>query len=158
MRRLATAAVAVIALTVSACVLVEPPLPPAPTGPVPDLAGTWRGTWASEPLTLLVVAQPAEPGPGGVYLGNYELLGGRRPGITGVLTSTIRGTAVSSRAEGWLGSDASGRLVVLVRSETPDGVERLTLVRVSENRLQGTGDSSFRWGPRGPAELTRTPR
>ena len=155
MNRLALAAAA---LVLAGCAVMEPPLPPPPTGPVPNLIGTWRGTWASEPLTLLVVPESAEAGPGGVYLGSYELFGTRRPGITGVLTSTIRGAAVSSRAEGWLASDASGRLVLLVRSETPDGVERLTLVRVDEDRLQGSGDSSFRWGPRGPAELTRTRR
>jgi hypothetical protein len=41
---------------------------------------------------------------------------------------------------------------------TPDGGQRLTLARVSEDQLQGTGESTFRWGPRGPARLTRQAR
>jgi hypothetical protein len=149
-------ALALALVALGGCTVVEVPLPEPATGLVPDLAGTWHGTWASEPLTLLVMAEPREAGLGGVYVGSYELLGPRGPAITGVLTSTIRGAAVSSRANGWLGRDASGRLVVLLQSETPDGLQRLTLVRVAEDRLQGNGDSSFRWGPRGPAQLTRT--
>jgi len=75
-----------------------------------------------------------------------------------VLTSTIRGEAVSARAEGWAGNDATGRLLLLVHSESPAGVQRLTLARVSPDQLQGTGDSTFGWGPRGPARLTRQAR
>jgi hypothetical protein len=154
------AGILLAAVFLTACA-VQAPLPPPPSSqvaPAPDLAGTWRGTWGGGPVALLLTPEPIEVGTSGVYLGNYELLGGRRPGVTGVLTSWISGAAVSSRAQGWLGSDARGRLVLVVQSETPDGTQRLTLARVAENQLQGSGDSSFRWGPRGPAELTRQPR
>jgi hypothetical protein len=134
------------------------PLPAPPTGPVPDIVGTWRGTWGGHPAVLLVTDQSVDAGYSGVFAGNYQILGHRRPGVSGVLTSTIRGTAVSSRAEGWLGNDARGRLVLVVQTDTPDGQQRLTLARVSEDELQGTGESSFRWGPQGPARLTRQPR
>jgi hypothetical protein len=134
------------------------PLPAPPTGPVPDLVGTWRGTWGGEPLVLLLTDQNVDTGYSGIFVSADHLLGSRRPGISGVLTSTIRGAPISSRAEGWLGTDARGRLVLLVQTETPDGLQRLTLARTTEDELQGTGESSFRWGPKGPARLTRQPR
>jgi hypothetical protein len=149
--------VALLAVTLSACE-TSTVVPPPPTGPVPDLVGTWRGTWGGEPAALLITDQVSSVGYSGLYVGSWQLGGPQRPGIAGVLTSTIRGTQVSSRAEGWLGNDATGRLVLLVQTETPDGLQRLTLARVADDRLQGSGDSSFRWGPRGPAELTRQPR
>jgi hypothetical protein len=147
----------VMAVTLTGCV-GETPLPAPPTGPVPGLAGTWRGTWGGEPVTLLITVQDADTGYSGFFVSAYHLLGPRRPGVSGVLTSTIRGAAVGARAEGWLGNDASGRLVLLLHAETPDGQQRLTLAHVGDDQLQGTGESSFRWGPKGPARLTRQPR
>ena len=138
---------------------VGPPLPPPPSGPVPDLIGTWRGTWGGEPVALLIVEQTTDSGYAGIFLGDYHLGGPQRPGISGVLTSTIRGEAVSARAEGWVGNDATGRLLMLVQSESPAGVQRLMLARVAPDQLQGTGESTFRWGPRsGPAQLRRQAR
>jgi hypothetical protein len=134
------------------------PLPTPPTGEVPDLLGTWRGTWGGEPLVLLVTGQHEDTGYSGVFVGGAQIFGQRRPGISGVLTSTIRGAAVSSRAAGWFGRDATGRQVLLIQTDTPDGGQRLTLARVSESQLQGMGESDFRWGPKGPAQLTRQPR
>ena len=133
-------------------------VPPPPTGPLPDLAGTWRGTWGGQPASLLITDQLTSAGYSGLYVGTWQLGGPQRPGIAGVLTTTIRGASVSSRAEGWLGNDASGRLVLLVQTETPDGLQRLTLARVADDRLQGSGESSFRWGPRGTADLIRQAR
>jgi hypothetical protein len=147
-----------IALWLGGCLAAGPPLPPPPSGPVPDLVGTWRGTWAGEPLALLVVTQLGDTGYSGFSIGDYQLGGPRRPGFSGVLTSTVRGEAVSSRAQGWLGNDATGRLLVLIESDSPAGYQYLTLARVDRDRLAGSGQSSFAWGPRGPAELTRQVR
>lgn len=144
------------AATLGACASWTP-LPAPPTGPMPDVVGTWRGTWGGQPAALLIIGQDVDAGYSGVFLGDAHL-GSRRPGVTGVLTSTIRGAAVSSRADGWLGTDARGRLVLRIQAVTPDGGQRLTLARVSEDQLQGTGESTFRWGPRGPARLTRQAR
>jgi hypothetical protein len=135
-----------------------PPLPPPATGPVPDLVGTWRGTWAGEPLALLIVSQTPDSGYAGVSIADYQLGGPRRPGISGVLTSTIRGEPVSSRAEGWIGNDATGRVLLLVESDSPAGRQYLTLARLNPDQLAGSGQSSFTWGPRGAATLTRQPR
>jgi hypothetical protein len=154
MRRLAPLLLAVL---LGGCA-IGPPLPPPPRGPVPDLIGTWRGTWAGEPVALLIIQQTADSGYSGIFLGDYQLGGPHRPGISGVLTSTIRGEAVSARAEGWAGNDATGRLLLLVQSDSPAGVQRLMLARVGSDQLQGTGESSFGWGPRGPAQLTRQAR
>ena len=149
---IATAAIFML----TACAAWEP-LPTPPTGPVPDLVGTWRGTWAGEPLVLLVTEQNGA-GYSGVFVGGAQILGPRRPGLGGVLTSTIRGTAVSAHAAGWFGNDATGRPVLLIQADTPDGMQRLTLARVSERELQGMGESTFGWGPKGPARLTRQSR
>lgn len=154
MRRLAAL---LLVLSLGGCA-VGPPLPPPPSGPVPDLVGTWRGTWGGAPVALLIGQQTAHSGYSGVFLGDYQLGGPNRPGISGVLTSTIRGEAVSARAEGWAGNDATGRLLLVVQSESPAGVQWLTLARVSPDQLQGSGESSFSWGPRGPAQLTRQAR
>lgn len=150
-------AVVLLVALLGGCAL-GPPLPPPPTGPLPDLVGTWRGTLGGEPAALLLSQQTAESGYSGVFLGSYQLGGPNRPGVAGVLTSTIRGEAVSARAEGWVGNDATGRVLLVVQSESPAGVQWLTLTRVSPDELQGTGESSFSWGPRGPARLTRQPR
>jgi hypothetical protein len=150
-------ALVLLATLLGGCVL-GPPLPPPPSGPVPDLLGTWRGTWGGQAAALLISEQTADSGYSGIFLGNYQLGGPHRPGIAGVLTSTIRNEAVSARAEGWVGNDATGRLLVAVQSESPAGVQWLTLTRVSPDELQGTGESSYSWGPRGPARLTRQAR
>lgn len=150
--------VPVLAAALSACATAPPLLPVPPSEPVPELVGTWRGTWGGEPAALLVIEQAPDAGYSGIFVGGAQVFGPRRPGVSGVLTSTIRGTAVSSRAEGWLGRDARGRLLLVIQTEMPDGAQRLTLARVSEDELQGTGESTFRWGPRGPARLTRQTR
>src|SRR5256885_16183690 len=101
-----------VPLLLAACLggcAVGPPLPPPASGPVPDLIGTWRGTWAGEPLALLIVSQAPDTGYGGLSVGDYQLGGPRRPGIPGVLTSTIRGGGVSLRAEGGIGNHAQRR-------------------------------------------------
>lgn len=149
--------VLLVAVVLAGCAPLPPAPPPPLSGPVPDLVGTWRGTWAGEPLTLLIVTQTAESPYSGFSVADYQLFGMRRPGVSGVLTSTIRGEAVSSRAEGWLGGDATGRLLLLVQTDTPWGLQYLTLARIGRDQLAGSGDSSFTWGPRGPAELTRQP-
>ena len=146
-----------LAAVLGGCAL-GPPLPPPPSGPVPDLIGTWRGTWGGAPAALLITEQTADSGYAGVFVGNYQLGGPNRPSISGVLTSTIGGEAVSARADGWVGNDATGRVLLVVQSESPAGVQWLTLTRAGGDELQGTGDSSFTWGPRGPARLTRQAR
>jgi hypothetical protein len=60
--------------------------------------------------------------------------------------------------EGWLGNDIYGRLVLVAQTETPDGLQRLTLALVGQDELEGDGESSFRWGPEGPVQLTRQAR
>jgi hypothetical protein len=149
-------AILVAAVMLAGCV-ADMPFPP-PIDPVPDLLGTWEGTWGGEPLALLITAHVGDAGYSGVYLGGWQAAGPRRPGVSGMLTSTIRGVPVSSRMEGWLGNDIYGRLVLVAQTETPDGLQRLTLALVGQDELEGDGESSFRWGPEGPVQLTRQAR
>src|SRR3989475_8416648 len=85
----------VVALTalLGACSTMTPLTMPA--GPAPDLRGTWTGTWGGAPLTLLVLEQhEASPGDG-VSLGSWPVLGRELPGVSGVLTFTLPGEAIS---------------------------------------------------------------
>lgn len=150
MRRLA----AILAILLAAGCSSAPPVGP-PAVSAPDLRGTWTGTWGGEPFALLVTDQTIGPGDSSVMLGPWQLLGERYPTITAVMTSTIRGERVSTHADGLLGQ-SGGRIVVSLRARSAAGDQRVTLRLVDRDRLQGSGDSQYRWGPQGPALLTRT--
>lgn len=123
--------------------------------PPPDFRGTWSGTWAGTPLTLVVTEQTALGPAGGVYLGPLPL-DQRVPGIVGIMTSTIGGNQVTTSARGWLGSTGSA-VTLLVQTQTSHGLQQLNLTRVEADRLVGRGKSDFYWGPTGAVELSRRP-
>lgn len=142
-------------LAVGACAGPIIPPPPAPGTALPDLRGTWTGTWAGEPVTLLITEQAEErPGAGGFYVGTAHVLGERWPTITGVLTFSDRSGATSTHARGWVGQEGR-RLRLLVAAAPGAGDIVLDLAVEPDGRLTGTGASDFRWGPRGPVTLTR---
>jgi hypothetical protein len=128
--------------------------PPPPPTAVPDLRGTWAGTWGGSPVELLIVEQHELGDYSGVYLGPVQVVGRRRPGVIGVLTSTIAGAPVSANAEGWLGY-AGGRLTLLLRATTGSGPQQLTLTQTAGDRWSGQGQSDFTWGPRGTIDIVR---
>jgi hypothetical protein len=98
---------------------------------------------------------PPPPAAAGLYIGSYQLLDNERPGISGILTSQIEKEQTSVRAYGWFGG--GGEPVTLrVLADSPSGQQRLTLRPDGPDRFVGMGESSFRWGPNGPIELTRT--
>ena len=143
----------VLALALAGCATVPPVGAPAVSAP--DLRGSWMGTWGGEPFALLLIEQTIGPGESGVMLGPWPLLGERYPTVAGVMTSTIRGERVSTHAQGLLGQTGAG-LVLTLRADSAAGEQRVTLRLVERDRLQGSGDSQYRWGPQGPAQLTRT--
>jgi hypothetical protein len=125
-----------------------------PTGSVPDLRGVWTGTWGGTLLTLLVLKQEdQESTSGGVTVGPWALAGQRLPGVSGVLTYTVRGQAVSVNVWGPLG-DWNGTLTLVLHPETPNG-QQIVLTRVDEGRLTGAGTSPLSWDPQGPVDLVR---
>ena len=144
-----------VVLALAGCTGLEP-LPP--TVPVPDLRGTWSGSWGGAPMSLVIVEQAEIGGPSGVYVGPIpvdSVLGGRRdPSVSGVITYTVRGQPVSASVNGRLGR-LTGRTSMVLETAVPDGVQRLVLDRVEPERLAGYGDSTFAWGPDGRIELTR---
>lgn len=148
------AAIFLLVIALTGCAQTVDLAPPPPVTAVPGLMGTWTGTWGGTPVQLVIVEQRELGDYSGIYLGPVQLLGRRRPGVSGVLTSTIAGTPVSANAEGWLGY-VNGRLTVRLHSQTPSGSQELTLAQ-SGDRWAGQGESSFTWGPRGPIELRRT--
>jgi hypothetical protein len=149
------ALVLAVTLLVAACATGEPLAPPATV--VPDLRGTWTGTWGGTPLTLIVTDQGAGHGESGVVIGPWQLLGQPYPTMSGIITVSIRGAPVSTRLDGLLG-DAGGRLVVTIRARSSAGEQRLTLRLVETDRLEGRGDSQYGWGPQGPVRLVRQAR
>lgn len=144
---------AALLLGLTACAVAPPPPAPLPAGQAPDLRGTWTGTWGGAPLTL-VVAEERLVGESGVYVGAWQVFGGGGPGFSGVLTFGMRGERVSVPVVGRVGA-SGGRPTVLLQASGPAGDQYLQLALVAPDRLQGAGESTYAWGPRGPAELTR---
>lgn len=141
---------AIFALLVACATDVPLTMPP---GPMPDLRGTWKGTWGDTPLTLLIVEQREAAPTGGVLVGPWHLSGQALWGVSGVLTFTARGEAISVNVQGRLG-DLNGRLTVVLEPVTVNG-GRMTLTRQGEHRLAGEGTSAMWWEPRGRVELLR---
>lgn len=142
----------VLVLILAGCATGEPVAPPAVSAP--DLRGSWTGSWGGGPCALLLTEQTIGPGESSVMLGSWQVFGEHYPTVTGVLTSTIDGAQVSTRVEGLVGQTGRG-LVLMLRARAGAGDQRLTLRLVDGDRLQGSGDSQYRWGARGPAHLTR---
>ena len=111
---LASRAAVLLVIALFGCAqTVDLALPP-PVTALPDLRGTWTGTWGGAPAQLVIIEQRELGDYAGIYLGPVQVLGRRRPGVSGVLTSTIAGASVSVNAEGWLGY-ANGNLTLLLR-------------------------------------------
>ncbi len=139
-----------LALLFGGC--VSTPSLTRPVSQVPDLRGTWTGTWGGTPLTLVVVTQEEAP-TSGVYVGPWLLFGQQLPGVSGVLTFTVGNEAISVNVLGRLG-DSNGRLTLVLDPLTVNG-EQITLTHVDEHRLAGVGTSRLTWEPQGPVELAR---
>ena len=151
---LARRAALLLILALSACARTADLAPPPPVAAVPDLRGTWAGTWGGAPAQLVIVEQRELGNYAGIYLGPVQVLGRRQPGVSGVLTSTIAGAPVSANVEGWLGY-VEGALALQLHTVTSAGRQRLTLARTADDRWTGRGESDFAWGPQGPIELSR---
>jgi len=147
------------ALLCVSTVAAQAPLPGSATPPVGvlDLRGTWAGTWGGQPLGLLITEQGELVGSSGVYWGTTQIFGHREPGLAGIMTYTSQGRPVSVSVQGWL-YYAQPRPVLVLRSETPYGPQALTLTRVEDEHLAGSGSSHFRWGPQGAVDLARRAR
>ena len=147
-------AIIFLVIALSGCAQTVDMAPPPPVTAVPDLRGTWTGTWGGTPVQLVVIDQRELGDYAGLYLGPVQLLGRRRPGVAGVLTSTIANAPVSANAEGWLGY-VNGNLALLLHASTPSGSQQLTLAQTAGGGWSGQGESGFTWGSQGPIELRR---
>ncbi len=146
--------VTVISALLGAC--AAPPPLTAPVGMMPDLRGTWTGTWGGAPVTLVILEQrDAEP-VDGVSVGPWQVFGRNLPGVAGILTVKIRNEMVSVNVQGRLGT-SNARLTLVLEPATVNG-GWISLTRLDENRLAGTGTAQMRWEPQGPVELTRQPQ
>jgi hypothetical protein len=123
-----------------------------PAGPVPDLAGTWTGTWSGHPARLVVMQQD-ETSTSGLNIGPWPLLGRRLPGLSGVLTFASGGQPTTVHVRGYFG-DSGGRPTLVLESVATDGPS-LTLTQVGPGRLTGVGTPALPWQPRGSIDLQR---
>ena len=154
MCQLASRAAVLLVIALFGCAqTVDLALPP-PVTALPDLRGTWTGTWGGAPAQLVIIEQRELGDYAGIYLGPVQVLGRRRPGVSGVLTSTIADASVSANADGWL-SYAHDNLTLLLHATTRSGSQQLTLARTADDRWSGRGESDFSWGPQGPIEIIR---
>jgi hypothetical protein len=142
------------AALLAACSAAPPVLAPPP-GRLPDVRGTWTGTWGGAPMTLMILDQTDAAPVDGVSVGPWQLFGRNLPGVSGVLTVKIRSEMVSTNVQGRLGL-ANGRLALELTPATANG-GWISLTTVDENRMSGTGTSQMSWEPRGPVELVRQP-
>jgi hypothetical protein len=148
------AALFVIAALLAACTTAPPPLAP-PDGRLPDVRGTWTGTWGGAPMTLMILDQTDAAPTEGVSVGPWQLFGRTLPGVSGILTVKIRSEMVSTNVQGRLGL-TNGRLALELTPATVNG-GWISLTKVDENRMRGTGMSQMSWEPQGPVELVRQP-
>ncbi len=147
--------VLIVMLAVAGCAdpnVIAPGALAPPSGPVPDLAGTWTGTWSGHPARL-VVTQQGETSTSGVNIGPWPLLGRRLPGLSGVLTFASGGQPTTVHVRGYIG-DSGGRPTVVLESVATDGPS-LTLTQVGPGRLTGVGTPALPWQPRGSIDLQR---
>ena len=135
-----------------ACSTAPPPLG-MPAGLLPDLRGTWTGTWGGTPLTLLIIDQSDAAPVEGVSVGPWQVFGRNLPGVSGILTVRIRSEMVSTNVQGRLGT-SNGRLALELVPATANG-GWMSLRRLDENRMVGTGRGQMSWEPQGAVELIR---
>jgi hypothetical protein len=131
-----------------------PPTPAATAAMavVPDLRGTWTGTWAQTPVTLLILNQEETP-VSGIYVGPWPPLAQRAFGVSGILTFSARDEAISVNVRGWFGASDGRRTLVL---DPLSGYgQQITLTRVDPDYMSGIGTSRASWEPSGPVELVR---
>ena len=151
------AGIVALALIGAACAMSGLTTVVASAQPAPGFAGSWTGTWAGTPLSLLLIPDANESSPSGIYVGPWLVLGQPRPSFSGVITWSRRGEPVSTHAHAWI-TYAGGAVGLLIQAAPTDGDQQLSLRSVDPQRFVGVGSSSFRWGPQGAVELHREVR
>jgi hypothetical protein len=142
---------AVLAGALAAC--STGPVLTQPASDIPDLRGTWRGTWAATPVTLVVMEQGGTARQGGIALGPWPITGAGLPSMAGVLTFVSHGTPITVNVQGRFG-DFEGGFTLVVDALTADR-QQLVFTHVGDDRLGGFGTSRLDWDPRGPIDLSR---
>jgi hypothetical protein len=107
-------------------------------------------------VTLVILDQSDAVPVDGVSVGPWQLFGQSLPGLSGILSVEIRNEMVSVNVRGRFGT-WNGRLTLVLEPATVNG-GFLSLVRLADDRLTGTGTAQMSWEPQGPVELIRQPQ
>ena len=130
------ALVLMLAVVVGGCGRVLWSWPPG--APVPEIVGTWQGTWmVSPPLPMRVVITEQE---------------GTR--VSGVVTYQLASGAVSTGIRGEFGVQ-NDRRVLLLTAATLDRTDAFEFTTMDADRLQGAGTGTGLGGQRGALMLRR---
>jgi hypothetical protein len=158
------AVAAVFAMATLAHAQQPPPAPPAPQAGLPDLSGTWKGTWGDAPTTLVIFkkSESALVGQALSGLSNFAstAVGQGDSDVKGTLSTNGRAGPLSVAVSGRLGM-FNNRLTLVLNGQpgwTWSDYQELVLTTVTPERLTGSGTSTAQWGPTGPVELKREPR
>jgi hypothetical protein len=107
-------------------------------------------------VTLVILDQSDAVPVDGVSVGPWQVFGQSLPGLSGILSVEIRNEMVSVNVRGRFGT-WNGRLTLVLEPATVNG-GFLSLVRLADDRLTGTGTAQMSWEPQGPVELIRQPQ
>jgi hypothetical protein len=136
MTRLVGCVVLMLALVVGGCSIV---LWPWPAGaPVPNVVGTWQGTWMVSPPLPVRVAITAQDG----------------TRVSGVVTYGPASGAISTGISGQFGV-RNDRRVLLLTAATLDRTDDFEFTTMDPDRLQGAGAGTGFGGQRGDLTLRR---
>ena len=104
-------------------------------------------------MTLVILDQTDAAPVDGVSVGPWQVFGRNLPGISGILTVKIRSEMVSTNVQGRLGM-ANGRLALELAPATANG-GWISLTKLDQTRMSGTGMGQMSWEPQGPVDLVR---
>jgi hypothetical protein len=156
MRLFVTATLVLLASLASA----QQPPPSSPPG-WPDLSGTWKGTWAGAPTTLVIFKRSEAAFVGQALSGfsNFaQTVVGQNDGeVKGTLSTDGRGGPQSVTVTGRMGI-FNGRLTLVLNAQpgwTWSDSQEIVFTTVTPQQLAGNGTTTQQWGPSGAIDLRR---
>lgn len=138
----------------AACARQFEPVPP----PTPNLLGTYVGTWADRPTTLVIQSYGAAQPDSGLFLGSLSVGGTPQMVVSGTISHPSPQGPLQSTFTGRVGY-VEGQLILSLNLPTTSAMqpfEELPLA-VQGDALVGRAEHDYPEGPKGPIRLVRQP-